>query len=131
MPLPSGLPYEEEIAFGQWWSGFGDITLKCINRRTVEKSVERFLGWTRKRYQDETEIHIFVRDRSGLYPDSLHEISNHIQKVIGQAEAIPQFGIEQMYVDSIEEVNDPTDESFEDNSLFHLKITVILKYWKT
>ena len=130
MPNLSGLPYNEEISWGQWWSGYGDITLKCSNSTVQEIDSERPLGWNKRAYADITTIDIFVRDNSGSYPTSLLQMSNFIQKAIAEQRSLPQDNITEMFVSSIEEVNDPTDESYEDNSLFHLRMNVAVKYWR-
>ena len=130
MPNLEGMPYEEEIAWGQWWSGYGDITLKCRNLNTVEIPESRELSWNRKQYQDDTVIDIFVRNNSGAYPLELYQMTNFIQKVIAEQKSLPGDNIDSMFIKSIREVNDPSDESFEDNSLFHIQIIVDIKYWR-
>jgi hypothetical protein len=127
------MPFYNSISFGQWFSGYGDITLKVSHVSTIELEDEKPLGWYMKAYEDLSSIDIFLRDNTEniVYPNAMYELVLFIQKAIKQQRSLVSDGIAQFEVKRAEDIPIPDSElqEFNDFSIYHFVILVASKYY--
>jgi hypothetical protein len=128
------MPFYNSIVFGQWFSGYNDITLKVSHVNTIELTEYTTLGWGMKAYEDLSAIDIFIRDNTENtnYPNAVYQLALFIKEVINEIKALPEDNIAEIQVTSSEDLPLPEEElqEFRDFSIYHLKILVASKYYK-
>jgi Concanavalin A-like lectin/glucanases superfamily len=117
-------PPSLDILWDSWYTGQDDITIQCEEMVTTQRP--QASNWQLRTYDGFVNIHIFVREQSGLYPERLDKIRAFIDSLFSQnATALQVQGIDLMWPYIFTPIRYDKDPNW-----FHLIVRIQLKYFK-
>jgi hypothetical protein len=120
IPDPSTI----DILWDSWYTGQDDITIQCEEMITTQRPQPT--NWQFRQYDGYVNIHIFVREQSGISPERLDKMRAFIDALFSQnPTALASNGIDLVWPYVFAPVRYENDPEY-----FHLIIRIQLKYVK-